>query len=265
MITILRRLLLTERRRMLVIAGTVMLFMLMMIVVYDEVGGNVVQTKDLGAMGKGFDIRAFIDPDSILANFIGIAMTHPLFLAIVGSIAIGFGARSCAGELEEGTLELTLARPVARRTHMLAYIAFINVAVLMLMMVTAASVLGFAEAFDVSGRIGVMAMLSASAHGWLLYSSFGALAMLISTLAGSRSAAMFSAIALLAGTYFIELFARMWSPIEKLGYVSPFHYYTPTDTLRGYGSEWADIAVLATIIVVANIAAVVHFDRRDLV
>lgn len=265
MIACLRRMARTERSRVLLISVAMTVWMFLLVVVYEQIGADAFKgTQDAGAISRGFDIRDFIDPDRVFANLIGLAMTHPLFLAIAGTIAIGLGARSCAGELQAGTLELTLSRRLSRTRFLVSYALFIALALALLMAIAAVVVLAAQSLLDTSGRIGVAAMLQAAAHGWLLFCSLAALAMLISTWSRSRSAAFTGSLAMLVAAYFLEFFSRLWTDIEALGRLSPFHYFLPTDTLLGEGVARGDALVLAATTAVALGAAIIRFERRDL-
>ena len=65
---------------------------------------------------------AGLDP---LAAWVSLGQVHPLFLLACGLFAIGLGVRSVAGELEAGTLELTLVRPLRRSTYLAAHVALL--------------------------------------------------------------------------------------------------------------------------------------------
>jgi ABC-2 type transport system permease protein len=266
MIATIRRLAATERLRVAMIGVGLSLFMLMIVVVFDQVGVNSFKgpTEDVPSITRGFDIRSFVDPDFMFANLIGVAYAHPLFLAMMGSICIGLGARSCAGELHDGTLELTLARPLSRSAYLVAYAGFINVAALLLLTLVAFVIPAGVWLVGLDVHVETSALVSTTFASWMLYATFGGLSILLSVFTSSRGQALLSGIALLVATYFIEFFARLWTKIEVLGYASPFHYYSPTDNLIGGGTEWRDIAVLAGICAAAYAGAFVRFARRDL-
>jgi ABC-2 type transport system permease protein len=266
MIVSLRRLLHTERTRLLLVIAAVMLWNFLLLAVFKEAGAGVFKgTQDMGAISKGFDIRTFTNPDSITANLIAIAFTHPLFLAMAGSIALALGARSCAGEMQAGTLELTLSRPITRTSYLLSYMAFIALSLLVVMAVVGVTVLVAIPVLGTPGSVGTGAMVQACFQAWLLFWSLGALATLISTLSRSRSSAFMGSVVLLVGVYFLEFFARIWEPLEVVGPLSPFHFFNPTDTLLGLGVSWGDSLTLIGIAIGANLLALLQFGRRDLV
>ena len=58
-----------------------------------------------------------------LAAWVTVGQEHPLFLGASTLFLVGGGVRAIAGELEGGTLELVLARPVSRVRYLLSWIA----------------------------------------------------------------------------------------------------------------------------------------------
>ena len=58
-----------------------------------------------------------------LAAWVTVGQEHPLFLGASTLFLVGGGVRAIAGELEGGTLELVLARPVSRVRYLLSWVA----------------------------------------------------------------------------------------------------------------------------------------------
>jgi hypothetical protein len=58
-----------------------------------------------------------------LAAWVTVGQEHPLYLGASALFLIGGGVRAIAGELEGGTLELVLTRPVSRARYLLSWIA----------------------------------------------------------------------------------------------------------------------------------------------
>ena len=264
MIVTLRRLMVTERIRLGVVLAGLVAFQLLMVVVYDEVGDSVFAgLEGAGALARGFDIRHAITDDSVFANLIGVGFTHPLFLALLCTISVSLGARSCAGELHDGTIELTLAHPVRRTGFLLGYQLYMALAAAVALVLVTVTIPLAARALDTPGRIGLGAVAQTSAQAWLLIGALGGVAMLLSTWTSSRTAATLRATGVVVAMYFIEFFAKLWPDIAWLGRVSPFHYFAPTDTLQGAGMAWGDVAILAVMWIVPVVLALWQFQRRD--
>lgn len=265
MAALMQRFMRTERLRVLVLSIGVALWMLMLMVVYREVGSDILGPELDNAIGQAFDIRRVVDPDLVLGQLLGMAYTHPMFLIIISAIVVTLGVRSCAGELEAGTLELTLARPVSRRRYLLSYMLFLNLATLLLIVVAAAAAWAFSGALDVLGSVHADRLSQVSLNAFLMFSGFGAICTLLSTLVSSRSAATFSSVGVIVAMYFLTLFSRVWEPVEPLGQLSLFTYLDATPIMFGEGLDMPNVAVLAAVVIVANAIALLRFERRDLV
>lgn len=265
MTVMLRRMLITERVRLLVLCGAITLWFLLMMLVYRETGPKLFQQASDTAMARGFNLRNFIDGDRVLAQLVGMAYTHPLFLVMMSTVVVALAARSCAGELEAGTIELTLARPIARRRYLLSYALFIALAAALLLAVSVIAANLFASALDVPGDMRATRVLVTGANALLLFLAIAGITMLASTLASSRGRALSAGIGMVVGMYFLTFFARAWEPLEPVGVLSLFHYFPATDVMLGYGVATRDIVVLGLVWVLATAAAVVRFERRDLV
>nr|MBA3451355.1 ABC transporter permease subunit [Chloroflexia bacterium] len=50
-----------------------------------------------------------------LAGYLSLGFTHPLYIVLAGAAVIGFAARSLAGEMDRGIVQIPLARPISRQ------------------------------------------------------------------------------------------------------------------------------------------------------
>ncbi len=50
-----------------------------------------------------------------LAGYLSLGYTHPLYLVLAGAAVISFVARSLAGEMDRGTIQIALSRPISRQ------------------------------------------------------------------------------------------------------------------------------------------------------
>lgn len=262
----LRRMLTTERTRLVVLAAAMVVWFLLMMVVYNEAGLELFRGQAFdNALGKGFDLRQFASADNVLAQLVGLAYTHPLFLVMMSSVVVALGARSCAGELDAGTLELTLSRPLSRSRYLLTYWLFIVAATAVLLAISALAALGFASLLDVPGTLHAQRIGLTALNAWLMFSGFGSLVTLVSTLLHSRSSALFGGVAMVVAMYFLTFFARVWEPMEPFGRLSLFDYFPANDVMLGNGIEPTDAAALVSVSVVAIALAIWRFEHRDLV
>jgi ABC-2 type transport system permease protein len=181
----------------------------------------------------------------------------PLLLLI---FAIGFGARTLAGEERDGTLELVMASPVPRwrivADKFLAMTA--GTALIGLIMLIVLS-LG-TRAFDLDVDTTRLAQMVLSTV--LLALAFGALALATGALTGRRSVAAAVAVVLAVNSYLINAFAPLSDSVDAFKGLSPFYYYNSADPLRN-GADPLHLLFLAFLGFVFFGLALIAFDRRD--
>lgn len=182
----------------------------------------------------------------------------PLLLLVQ---AIGAGARAIAGEEEAGTLDLLLANPVSRERVAIEKLGALVALSGVLAVVLLVAVLLLARA--VSMEIGFAEVASATLMTWLIAVAHGALALLVGAATGSRGLAIALATAVAVAGYLLEGLGNLVDFLEPLRVLSPFHWYTAPDPLRGsYAAGWA--ALLVAVTLALALAALPAFERRDI-
>jgi ABC-2 type transport system permease protein len=178
-------------------------------------------------------------------GLVGAGLVHPFWIAMQLTVVGSFGAAAVAADVEAGTIELLMVRPVSRarllaeRTAALATprlhetVSFAGVA--------AAGVLGLGLALCIAGP--VLAVSAASRH---------------------RSQVVGATIVFGAVGFAINFIAQAWPTVSFLRYLSPFHYYTPADALVSGSVPLSSLAVLLAVFVVGVAAAGWLLARRDL-
>lgn len=205
---------------------------------------------------------AGLDP---LAAWTVIGQTHPVFLVASCLFIIGLGARSIAGDLESGTLDLTLARPLRRRTYLASHLAVLVPGTALIALGYAVGTVTADRIFDPPGAtLAVSRMALAAGQAWLLFMALGALAFLVSALMSERGRALSVAIGITIGMYVANFLFALWEPIRFLTRLTLFWYFTPGPTIQFGDVRWWDCAVLASFTVAALTAVFVVFQRRDL-
>lgn len=175
--------------------------------------------------------------------------------------AIGAGARSLAGEEEQGTLDLLVVTPMPRPTIVVQKFAAITVTALGLGVMLGVSVSVVGRLFGLDVPIGDIA--AATSHLFLLSVAFGAIAMLLGAWRGRRSFAIGVTAALAVGTFILNAFAPSVEGFAWAARLSPFFYYGDSLPLRN-GLHVGHAGVLVALAATALIGSVAAFDRRDL-
>jgi ABC-type transport system involved in multi-copper enzyme maturation permease subunit len=203
-----------------------------------------------------------IDP---LAAWIGLGQDHPLFLGATSLFVLGGGVRAIAGELEGGTLELALGRPLSRSRYLASYaLALAPGAVLLAAGYGAGCLLGARllrpEPGDLrAGPVAAAALLTA-----LLLLAIAGYSLLCSSLAEERGRALAWAAGLTIVMYAWGFLAPLVAALRPFARLSLWDYYAPSRVVAGGSFPWGDAAVLLAVAVASGGLAWLSFLRRDL-
>jgi ABC-2 type transport system permease protein len=226
------------------------------------------------AMGEAGEMEAFIDnmpeqlvtalgydvistPSGYLESTV-FGLLAPILLLV---LAIGAGARLVGGEEEDGTLELELAHPVARRR-----VVAERALALVLMLVTTVAVVAAVTVLLVATLdmdVATMDVVATSTGLLLLVVGFGLLALAVGAATGRRGIALGVSAGLAVIAYVADAVAPLVEWGGALRAASPFSWYLGADPLTT-GWDPGGLAALVALSVVAVGLALATFDRRDL-
>jgi ABC-2 type transport system permease protein len=199
----------------------------------------------------------FGTPEGYLQSELFSFMGPILFLVY----AIGAGARTIAGEEQEGMLDLLLSTPTSRRRVLLDKFWALFAATVLLVGLTWASIAVFGAPFDLT--LDTEGLLATCVNLFLLALAFGSIALAIGAATGNKTLAIGAPSGFALASFLVKTFAPSVDALEPLNLLSPFHYYIDHDPLRT-GFNGVDVLVLASISVVVVAGALVTFERRDL-
>jgi len=198
-----------------------------------------------------------------LSGSVALSLIHPIPMILTSVFAVGFSANAIAGERQRGTLEVVLARPLARRslyfTLLISTFGFIAIAIAM---VLAGNILG-STLSGVLAELPLRRMPLVWLNGVLLFGSFAAIGLALSSSFDRAAPAIGWTLGIVVVMYVLEVLGSLWPDAEFLQPYSLFHYLKPRAVLTG-GAQAFDFALLATVIVVAMAWAIAVFPRRDL-
>jgi ABC-2 type transport system permease protein len=225
------------------------------------------------AMGLGREMEALVEsmPEALVTAMgyegIGTAAGYlestvygllaPVLLLVMG---IGAGARLLAGEEENGTLELELAHPVARRRVVLERMAVLAIGLLVACAAVLATTLALVPLLDMEVAAG--AIVATTVGLALLVLLFGLLALAVGAVTGRRAVALGLPAAVAVLTFVADAVAPLVEWGGWLEAASPFTWYLGADPLTT-GWDPAGLALLAGVGLLAAVLAVVAFERRD--
>lgn len=223
------------------LAGTLMLLLGVMIFQFinpfiaDSIGGEEGLERLIDLLPPGLRTLAQISPDFIaltgLAGYLSLGYDHPVYLVLVMSAVIGYTGRSLAGEVDHGTLALTLSRPISRSRIYVARV--IGLAVLIIVFAGAgptATWLGLAVA-QPTGNVGSGQLLALATLCALMAWAVGGLSLLVSAASDSTGHVVGWATGFLVISFFVDYFAELWSALEPAKPFSIFWYFDTTGTV----------------------------------
>jgi ABC-2 type transport system permease protein len=200
-----------------------------------------------------------------LAIWVGLGAAHPLLLAASCVIACGTAVRAIAGELEGGTLELVLSRPVERARYLAAYVAFLF-----------SSLAGIAGLFGVGayaawrivspdpGSLSGPSLVRESICLALLLWAIAGYSLLCSAYARERGRALGLAVGLTIGLYAWNFLASLIGALAPFARLSPWYWFNPAPVIGGGAFPYGDALVLAGVAGVCCALAMHRFLQRDL-
>jgi beta-exotoxin I transport system permease protein len=251
-----------QRTRVVVIAIALAAWSSLMPIVYATFGRQMESLIQSGIVPQAF-VRLLGSSVFGLDAAIALGVGHPIAIALQVVFPVGFAAIAIAGERQNGTLEVLLARPISRRSVFVTLL----VAVLGIAVVTsAAAVVGTVVG---SAAYGLTGQLNVGRQGFLFLN----MVLLLAALAGISLAASTSfdrivpaiaiALAVLLFGYVLEVLGQLWPDAEVVQPYSPFHYLRPFAILGGAGDP-RDLLVLLAVFVIAAGYGLWRFPRRDL-
>ena len=222
-----------------------------------------------------FESVVHILPPSLM-NFIGVTIggefygsqllafgySHPLILISLSLVPIGIPARYIAGEVENKTMDLLMARSIHRGvipTTLFFYLSFaLAVQVIALLLGTYVGYLVFSLEINLSGYVKVAALT------YLFFMSIGSISLAVSAFQFERGKAIAKSVSLFVFLYFYDTVVRLNQDLEFLTRFSYFNLFQPGKLLKDQLNFSGSILILLVIISIFFVIALLQFNRRDI-
>ncbi len=204
----------------------------------------------------GLDPATFLTAAGFLSTEFYSLFAPLLILIFVINAAIS----ETAAEERDGLMDMLLSVPVHRSQVFLAKAGGIAGATLVLVAVTAVTLLIVNPIFDMD--LSVAGVLAASFSLWLLGVLFGGVALLVGSYSGRTVVAAGVTGLLACSAWFVNGFSSLYGWLEAPSAASPFTWYLePNPLLEGFtlGHLW-----LAITTAVLSASAALLFRRRDI-
>ncbi|MFO8033614.1 MAG: ABC transporter permease subunit [Candidatus Bipolaricaulota bacterium] len=228
---------------------------------WPAMGGGEVMQELVSSMPESLVIAFGFDAMASAAGYLQAAVYGMCGLALLLVFAISAGARLIAGEEENGTLELELAHPVARRAVLGQRMGALAVSSALLVAVVAAVTMVMVTALAL--EITLSAVMATATGLFLLVLGFGLIALAVGAAMGRYRIAAGTAAGLAVASFIADAVAPLVTWGHWLEVISPISWYMGSDPLST-GWHLPGLGALAGISVVAIVVALVAFNRRDL-
>ncbi|MFD7258291.1 ABC transporter permease subunit [Streptomyces sp. NPDC059874] len=258
-----------RRRRMLIalVLGMVV-FEALIVVVANTIAPG--QLFSAGGKGPPSAYRAFSGSggDVSIASYpglLGAGLVHPFWIAMqltaIGSLA----AAAVAADVESGTVELVMVRPVSRSRLLAERAAALGIVVLALNAAATVTVAaGVWLSPDIHRAVPLSGVFAAGVMGCGFALCVAGPALAVSAWGRRRAQVVGVTIVIGAVGFAVNFIALAWSAVAPLRFVSPFHYYTPGDALARGQVLWPQLGVLVGVGVLGLLWGHALLLRRDL-
>lgn len=199
-----------------------------------------------------------------LAGYLSLGFNHPLFLVLAGAAVVGFAARSLAGEMDRGTIQIPLSRAISRPA---VYASRILAGILICLLVSLIGPLGTIAGMlyaRPNGEFAYANLTSVFLSTFALLWAIGGVSLCGSAIASAAGRVVGWALGILVFSYFVDYFASVWRPLQAVTFLSMFNYYDPASALVSGEPNARHLAILLTLGAVAALLGLVAFTRRDL-
>jgi ABC-2 type transport system permease protein len=199
-----------------------------------------------------------------LAGYLSLGFTHIIYLVLTSVALLNFATRTLAGEMERGSIQLALSRPISRAAAYAARVLGVAVVAVLLAAAGPVGMIGGLLLARPGGELTYRYFLPTAITAALLFWAIGGLALFGSAAADSAGRAVGWAVAALVVFYFVDYFATIWSFLQPIEFLSIFDYYDPGATLVYGALPWTNVIVLGTVGLAGALAGLTVFVRRDL-
>ena len=193
-----------------------------------------------------------------------LAMEHFSIVWPIMSIflLVSLAGRSLAGQVEQGTVEILLTRPVSRLKIFTAkylvgmFSLFVFTIFSVFFIVPFGAMHGVDYVFKNFASVALISLL----FGWSVFS----MAMFFSAVFSERSRAYMATGGILLVMYILNIAAAIKENLVNLKYLSFFHYYDYNDALIRSKLDTAGMLVFIGTAVIFSAAGALWFHKRDI-
>ncbi|MFC1662996.1 ABC transporter permease [Patescibacteria group bacterium] len=267
MLTLFWRILKDRRISLIIFSVSGILLLWMYIAMFPSFAGQAEDfNKLLESYPQGF-LEAFgIDESanifSSVESFISVEHFSLIWPIMMVFMMIGLAGSGLAGQIEQGTVEILLSRPLSRfKIYLARYLAGVFSLVVF-------GIFSVFMAMPLSNLHGVETTFMPFLTIFILGMMFGlavlSMAMFFSALFSEKGKASMTMGGIIIGMYVLHLVAVLQEHLDVLKYFSFFYYYDFNAAVRDATISIESIVVFLAVIIIFGIAGAWWYNRRDI-
>ena len=205
----------------------------------------------------GFDAASF----GTFEGYIGSEQFTFVWPILLISFMVSFGSAFLSGEIEKGTMEFLLSQPVSRIKIFLGKLFAGILNLVLFVIVSILAVFPLAKIYDIS--IKSEGFYKLTLLGFVFGLAIFGLAMLFSAIFSEKSKATFTVVGILIGMYVLNIMSGLKDNLDKLKYISFFHYFVPSDILVHNQIDNKAYWIFLGTFLIASFLGLIWFKKRD--
>lgn len=266
MFTLFKKVLKDNKKSLMGYSLGLFIYSLLMAMIYPSVAKSGVNFQEYikqfpEAFMKAFGINSL--GNMSFTNYVGMEYLNLMWIIIVLFYVAYFASRIIAAGVEDGTIELLLARPLSRLKIALTHILVFLIAIVILEGVTT---FGFwlPSFWEKSISIDWPALLNAMFMLFLFSLAIFGYSFFFSAISSNKGKVVALSAILTLAFYIINFVALYWEKISWLKHYTLFYYYRGGDLLAGKSIVFTDALVFLGVFVVFTLAGLFYFNKRDI-
>ncbi len=197
-----------------------------------------------------------------LENFLAMEQFSIIWPVMVIFMVAAFASNSLAREVEKGTAEILLSRPISRlKIFFGRYLAAVAVLAVFTILSTM-TVPPIAGAYNIDYQF--TSYIYTAILGFLFGWTFLSIAFMCSALFSEKSRVAMSIGGLAVVIYVMRLVSSFIEKLDWLKYLSFFHYFNANDTMINGTLKPISIVVFVGVIIACTAVGAWHFQKRDI-
>lgn len=197
-----------------------------------------------------------------IEKFLALENFSIMWPLLVIFMVIAFAGTSLAGEIEKGTMSLTLARPVSRATIFVSKYLAGMFSILFFNIGSIFFIIPLASLHDVSYIL--ESYTTIAVLGFFFSMAIFSLSLFFSALFSEKSKVYMAMGGIMFAMYLFNVVANLRDSWEDFKYFSFFHYFDYNQALFEYEISWESLFVFGITIIITFICGVLIFKHRDI-